>query len=314
MSAPFVHLHVHSEYSILDGACRIPDLVARTAELEMPAVALTDHGSLAGAVELYREARKAGVKPILGCEAYVCDDHRVQTKGYSHLTLLAETDEGFSNLIRLASTGYLEGYYYKPRIDWELLASHAKGLIALSGCLSGRVCKALERAAPDEAERELSRLADIFGRDSTFVEIQDAGLALQHQVNPLLVDLASRTGLPLVTTGDIHYLRHEDAKAHEALLCIQSGDTLANPNHWKFDTDQFYFKTPAEMQQLFGHLPEAMARDRGDRRALQRDARARADPAPELPDPGGPRRVRVPRRALRGRLAEAVREGDAGAP
>jgi DNA polymerase-3 subunit alpha len=260
LSAPFVHLHVHSEYSILDGACRIPDLAARAAEFEMPAVALTDHGSLAGAVELYREARKVGVKPILGCEVYVCDDRLAQTKGYAHLTLLAETDEGYANLIRLVSTGYLEGYYYKPRVDWELLASHARGLIALSGCLSGRVCKALERSAPDEAEGELRRLADIFGRDSTFVEIQDAGVDVQRLVNPQLIDLASRAGLPLVTTGDVHYLRHEDARAHEALLCIQSGDTLANPSHWKFDTDQFYFKTPAEMQELFGHLPEAMAR------------------------------------------------------
>ena len=135
--APFVHLHVHSEYSILDGACRIPDLAARAAELEMPAVALTDHGSLAGAVELYKEAGKAGVKPIVGCEVYVADDRRAQQKGYAHLTLLAESNEGYANLIKLASAGYLEGYYYKPRVDWELLQSHSKGLIALSGCLSG---------------------------------------------------------------------------------------------------------------------------------------------------------------------------------
>src|SRR5919109_1436904 len=141
--APFVHLHVHSEYSILDGACRIPDLAARTAELEMPAVALTDHGSLAGAVELYREAGNQGIKPIIGFEVYVADDRRAQTKGYAHLTLLAESNEGYSNLIKLASLGYLEGYYYKPRVDWELLDRHAKGLVALSGCLSGRVSKAL---------------------------------------------------------------------------------------------------------------------------------------------------------------------------
>ncbi len=260
MASPFVHLHVHSEYSILDGACRIPDLVARAAELEMPAVALTDHGSLAGAVELYRHCGRAGVKPIVGCEVYVCDDRKEQRKGYAHLTLLAETNEGYANLIRLASAGYLEGYYYKPRVDWDLLAAHAKGLIALSGCLSGRVSKALEQGQPVEAEAELQRLVDIFGREQTYVELQDGGLEVQKTLNPQLVDLASRTGIPLVTTGDIHYLRHEDAKAHEALLCIQSGDTLANPSHWKFDTDQFYFKTPEEMQATFGHLPEAMAR------------------------------------------------------
>ena len=156
--AEFVHLHVHSEYSILDGACRIPELAARAAELEMPAVALTDHGSLAGAVELYREAGKQGVKPLLGCEVYVADDRLAQRKGYAHLTLLAESNEGYANLIKLASAGYLEGYYYKPRVDWDLLASHAKGLVALSGCLSGKVCKALENGNRPEAEAEVARL------------------------------------------------------------------------------------------------------------------------------------------------------------
>ncbi len=259
-SAPFVHLHVHSEYSILDGACRIPELAARAAELEMPAVALTDHGSLAGAVELYREAEKQGVKPILGCEVYVADDCRAQRKGYAHLTLLAESNEGYANLIKLASAGYLEGYYYKPRVDWELLGSHSQGLIALSGCLSGRVCKALENGQTAEAEREIAQLRDIFGPTSTYLEIQDAGLAIQKRINADLASLSKATGLPLVATGDVHYLRHEDARAHEALLCIQSGDTLANPEHWRFDTDQFYFKTPAEIAQDFADYPEALAR------------------------------------------------------
>jgi len=258
--APFVHLHVHSEYSILDGACRIPDLAALAAELEMPAVTLTDHGSLAGAVELYREAGKHGVKPILGCEVYVADDRRAQTKGYAHLTLLAESNEGYANLIKLASAGFLEGYYYKPRVDWELLSSRSPGLIALSGCLSGRVCKALENGNRGEAEEELTRLTDIFGRDSTYLEIQDAGLEVQPKINAQLAEIAASTGLPLVATGDVHYLRHEDARAHEALLCIQSGDSLANPNHWRFDTDQFFFKTPEEMQQDFAAYPEAVAR------------------------------------------------------
>jgi len=258
--AEFVHLHVHSEYSILDGACRIPDLAARAAELEMPAVALTDHGSLAGAVELYREAGKAGVKPIVGCEVYVADDRHAQQKGYAHLTLLAESNEGYANLIKLASAGYLEGYYYKPRVDWELLEGHAQGLIALSGCLSGRVCKALENGNPAEAETEIARLRDIFGAGSTYLELQDAGLEVQKRINADLAKLAETTGLPLVATGDVHYLRHEDARAHEALLCIQSGDSLANPNHWRFDTDQFYFKTPAEMAQDFADYPEAVAR------------------------------------------------------
>ena len=257
---PFVHLHVHSEYSILDGACRIPALAARAAELEMPAVALTDHGSLAGAVELYRETQKHGVKPIVGCEVYVADDRRLQQKGYAHLTLLAETDEGYGNLIKLASTGYLEGYYYKPRVDWELLERHAPGLIALSGCLSGRVAKALEENRPQDAAADLDRLVQIFGRDQTYVEIQNAGLDAQARINPQLARLSEGTGIPLVATGDVHYLHHEDARAHEALLCIQSSTSLKDPNRWRFDTDQFFFKSPSEMAADFADYPEALRR------------------------------------------------------
>ncbi len=251
---PFVHLHVHSEYSILDGACRIPALAERAAEFDMPAVALTDHGSLAGAIDLFREARKQGVKPLLGCEVYVADDRKMQQKGYAHLTLLAETNEGYANLIRLSSLGYLEGYYYKPRVDWELLDRHSTGLVALSGCLSGRVCKALEEGRADDAEGELDRLTGIFGKDAVYVEMQNAHLDVQQRINPLLEQLAAARGLPVVATGDVHYLRHEDARAHEALLCIQSGDSLKNPNHWRFDTDHFYFKSPPEMLADFpGH-------------------------------------------------------------
>jgi DNA polymerase III subunit alpha len=258
--AGFVHLHVHSEYSILDGACRVPALAARAAELEMAAVALTDHGSLAGAVELVRETGKVGVKPLIGCELYVAEDRRAQRKGYAHLTLLAEDNTGYANLIKLASAGYLEGYYYKPRVDWELLERHSQGLVALSGCLSGRVCKALEENRPNDARADLDRLAQVFGRDSTYVELQNAGLEIQQRINPALATLAGEAGLPLVATGDVHYLRHEDARAHEALLCIQSGDSLKNPNHWKFDTDQFFFKSPAEMALDFPGHEEAMRR------------------------------------------------------
>jgi DNA polymerase-3 subunit alpha len=259
-SPPFVHLHVHSEYSILDGACRIPALVEKAKRLEMPAVALTDHGSLAGSVELYREARKEGLKPVLGCEAYVADDRHAQVKGYAHLTLLAETNEGYANLVKLCSLGYLEGYYYKPRVDWELLERHSKGLIALSGCLSGRVSRALAENRPADARSDLDRLVQIFGRDSTYVELQNAGLDEQRALNPKLVALAEETGLPLVATGDVHYLDAEDAYAHEALLCIQSGDTLKNPAHWRFDTNEFFFKTPEEMVKDFTGFEHALAR------------------------------------------------------
>src|SRR5438093_5142937 len=256
--APFVHLHVHSEYRILDGACRIPDLVARAAELEMPAVSLTDHGSMAGAVQLVKAARGTGVRPVIGCEVYVAHDRRAQAKGYAHLTLLAADNAGYSNLIKLSSLGYLEGYYYKPRVDWELLDRHSAGLIALSGCLSGRVSKSLEESRPGDAAADLDRLVTIFGKESTYVEIQNAGLEPQQRINPLLAKLAHGTGLPLVATGDVHYLKHEDALAHEALLCIQSGDSLKNPSRWRFDTDQFYFKSPQEMAADFAEYPDAL--------------------------------------------------------
>src|SRR5881396_106253 len=258
--ASFVHLHVHSEYSILDGACRIPALAARAAEFGMPAVGLTDHGSMAGAIELFRETQKHGVKPILGCEVYIADDRRAQTKGNAHLTLLAADNTGYGNLIKLASAGFLEGYYYKPRVDWELLSAHSDGLIALSGCLSGRVCKALEENRPADAEAELDRLAQTFGRDNVYVELQNAHLDVQARILPQLASLAGKLGLPTVATGDVHYLRDTDARAHEALLCIQSGDSLKNPDHWKFETDHFYFKSPDEMYADFPGHDDALRR------------------------------------------------------
>ncbi len=281
----FVHLHVHSEYSILDGACRIPALAARAAELEMPAVALTDHGSLAGAIDLVKETKDTGVKPVLGCEVYVADDRKAQQKGYAHLTLLAETNEGYGNLIKLSSLGYLEGYYYKPRVDWELLDQHSSGIVALSGCLSGRVCKALEEGRAD-GRRRRARPAD--DRSSARTPSTSRCRTRTSRCSSASTRCSSSSrrsaGCRLVATGDVHYLRHEDARAHEALLCIQSGDSLKNPNHWRFDTDHFYFKSQAEMALDFpgqGGCPSAHARGR---RALQRRDRARPDPAAALPD------------------------------
>ncbi|HEY7381739.1 MAG TPA: DNA polymerase III subunit alpha [Gaiella sp.] len=260
MSAPFVHLHVHSEYSILDGACRIPALAEKAARLEMPAVSLTDHGSLAGAIDLYRAARGQGVRPVIGCEVYLVDDRRVQHKGHAHLTLLAESNEGYGNLIRLCSLGYLEGYYYRPRVDWELLEQHASGLIALSGCLSGRISRALAESRPADAEAELDRLAQVFGHDQVYVELQNAGLPVQQEILPQLAGLAAARKLPLVATGDVHYLDAGDAYSHEALLCIQSGDSLKNPNHWRFETSEFYFKSPEEMALDFPGNEDALRR------------------------------------------------------
>src|SRR5690349_3201807 len=258
--APFVHLLVLSEYSILDGACRIPYLVARAAEIEMPSVSLTDHGSMAGAVQLWKETRSTGVKPVIGCEVYVAENRKAHEKGNAHLTLLAADNTGYANLVKLSSLGYLEGYYYKPRVDWELLETHRDGLIALSGCLSGRVCKALEEGRLTDAEGELDHLTQVFGRDNVYVELQNAHLDVQARILPQLVDLAAKQSLPTVATGDVHYLRDTDARAHEALLCIQSGDSLKNPNHWKFETDHFYFKSPQEMALDFPGQGEAMRR------------------------------------------------------
>jgi DNA polymerase-3 subunit alpha len=285
--ADFVHLHVHSEYSILDGACRIPDLVARAVELEMPAVSLTDHGSMAGTIQLFKAAKGTGVKPVVGCEVYVADDRRAQQKGYAHLTLLAADNVGYANLIKLSSLGYLEGYYYKPRVDWDLLERHAGGVIALSGCLSGRVCKALEEGRTSDASAELDRLVQVFGSDNVYAELQNAHLDVQERILPQLVELAGAAGLPTVATGDVHYLRHEDARAHEALLCIQSGDSLKNPNHWRFETDHFYFKTPDEMAEDFPGHADAM------RRTLEVAERCNVEIAldrillPRFPVPGG---------------------------
>ena len=280
--APFVHLHVHSEYSILDGACRIPDLAARAAELEMPAVTLTDHGSLAGAVELYREAGKQGIKPLLGCEVYVADDRRALKRGFAHLTLLAESNEGYANLIKLVSSGWLEGYYYKPRVDWELLErARAGDRRALRLHVRPRLRRRSRTGTGAGAEAELARLRDVFGADSTYVEIQNAGLEVQPGINrDARRARAGELGLPLVATGDVHYLRHEDARAHEALLCIQSGDSLSNPNRWRFETDQFYFKTPEEMAARLPRLPRGARAHARDRRALHGHDGARPDPAP----------------------------------
>jgi DNA polymerase III subunit alpha len=260
VSAGFVHLHVHSEFSILDGACRIPALARKAGALEMPAVSLTDHGSLAGAVDLYRAAGAEGVKPIIGCEVYVVDDRAKQHKGHAHLTLLAADNVGYGNLVKLCSLGYLEGYYYRPRVDWELLERYAPGLIALSGCLSGRVSRALSEARQRDAEEELDRLVQLFGADNTYVELQNAGLPVQQQLVPQLTALAAQRNLPLVATGDVHYLDAGDAVSHEALLCIQSGDSLKNPNHWRFETNEFYFKSPAEMALDFPGHEDAMRR------------------------------------------------------
>jgi DNA polymerase III subunit alpha len=258
---PFVHLHCHTDYSLLDGACEIGQLMELVAEQKQPAVALTDHGNLFGAVEFYSKAKENGVHPILGCEVYVSQQNRSiknDSNRYNHLVLLCETQQGYRNLIDLVSTGFLEGFYYKPRIDKDLLAKHSKGLIAMSACLKGDINESLMSDRYDEAKRLAREYEDIFGRGNFFLEIQDHGLDLDKKVLPYLPRMAAETGIPLVATNDAHYLKHDDAKAQEVLVCIQTGKTLSDTNRMKFSTAEFFLKTRAEMMKVFGEVESAL--------------------------------------------------------
>src|SRR3989337_250988 len=246
----FVHLHVHSQYSLLDGACALEKLVAKAKEYRMPALAVTDHGNLFGAIDFYTIAMKEGVKPIIGCEVYIAPGSRFersnQDSGYegaSHITLLAKDQAGYKNLIKLVSAGYLEGFYYKPRIDRELFAQHSKGLIALSGCLNCEVAKALLEGDESRAKEIAGWYVEVLGRENYFLEIQDHGMPEQKRVNDGILRLAKAFELPIVGTNDLHYPTKEDARAHEVLLCIQTGKTIKDKDPWRFSTDQFYFKS-----------------------------------------------------------------------
>jgi len=256
----FVHLHNHSDYSLLDGASPIPRMVARAAELRMPALALTDHGALFGAVEFYQEARKAGVKPIVGMEAYVTRGARSdRTRDTAHhLVLLARDEPGFRNLMRLSSLAYLEGFYYKPRVDHEILARYSAGLMALSACPKGEIATDILEGDEDRAYRTAMTYRDIFGAENYALEIQNHGLPLEEKIRAGIAALAQRTGLPVVATNDCHYLHHGDASAHDLLLCIQTGKNVDDPNRMRYETDQVFFKSAAEMKALFGDVPDAI--------------------------------------------------------
>lgn len=262
--AAFVHLHNHSDMSLLDGACRIGDLVRRAAEFGMPAVALTDHGNLFGAIHFFEAARKAHVRPILGCEVYVAKGSRFDRKvdqkgmeGFHHLVLLAKDGAGYRNLVRLSSLGYLEGFYYKPRIDKELLSRHAEGLVCLSGCLNSEVARAAVEEDDARLRAAVAFYRDLFGEDF-YLEIQDHGIPEERVVATRLLALSREMNLPVVATNDCHYLARENADSHEVLLCIQTGKTLADPNHWRFGTSEVYVKSPEEMETLFGEAPHAL--------------------------------------------------------
>ena len=269
----FVHLHVHTEYSMLDGAARVGDLVNEVARQEMPAIAMTDHGNVFGAFDFYKQATKAGVKPIIGIEAYVAPESRFDKKrvqwadggeddvsgggAYTHMTILAENNQGLANLFKLSSLASLEGYYYKPRMDRELISRYAEGLIATTGCPGGEIQTRLRMGNYKEALRAASDYRDIFGANNFFLEVMDHHIDIESRVKADLLKLGKELKLPLLATNDLHYTFHEDAAAHEALLCVQSGSTLADPKRFKFENDEFYLKTPAQMRELFKEIPES---------------------------------------------------------
>jgi DNA polymerase-3 subunit alpha len=254
----FVHLHVHSEYSLLDGACRVDSLCRRTADDGVPGIALTDHGVMFGAVEFHDSAKKHGLKPIIGCEAYIAPRGRFDrsVRDEAHITLLAADDEGYKNLTALISKGFLEGYYYKPRIDMDLLAAHNRGLIVLSGCMSSLVASPLLKNDRATSLKNAKAFADIFG-DRFYIEIMRHGMPEEDLINTGLISVARELDLPLVATNDSHYLSRGDAQAHDVLLCIGTGKTVADTSRMKFFSDEFYVKSPREMRELFADVPEA---------------------------------------------------------
>jgi DNA polymerase-3 subunit alpha len=274
MAGSFSHLHVHTEFSMLDGASRVGELAAAAAADGQPAMAMTDHGNMYGVLDFYQACKEVGVKPIIGTEAYMAHDHRSERpkrrgrlddsggetesgKLYYHLCLLAENQQGYKNLIQLSSRAYLEGYYYKPRVDWDLLNQHSKGVIVTTGCLGGHVLQSLLNGDEEGARRKAGKLQDIFGRDSMFVEIQDHGIAAQRQTNPQLIEIAKYLGAPLVATNDTHYTHADDHQAHDALLCVQTASLMSDPDRFKFEGNDHYVKTSAQMRDLFREVPSA---------------------------------------------------------
>lgn len=268
----FVHLHSHSEYSLLDGACRITDekgkpgeLLKKIAEMKMPAMALTDHGNLYGAIEFYQAAKAVNVKPILGCEMYLAPKSRFdrssdrgQEDAFYHFTVLARDEKGYQNLMKLCSIGFLEGYYYKPRVDKEVLAKYGEGLVALSGCLKGELAQALLADRDAEALKIVESYQNLFGKENYYLELMDHGLADQRRQNEKLLELSKKTGVPLVATNDCHYMSRSDAPVHDALLCIGTGSTLVEPNRLRFSAEEFYYKSAEEMYEVFKTCPQAV--------------------------------------------------------
>src|ERR1700688_150053 len=288
----FVHLHLHTDYSMLDGACDVEKLCQRVKEMGMPAVAMTDHGNIFGAVHFVNAAKTAGVKPIVGCELYICkkDDHNIyrtppEGDTYNHLLVLAENEEGYRNLVKITSEASLHGFYYKPRVSKKFLAEHSRGLIGLSGCLKGEVAERLMEGNYAAARAAAGSYTDIFGKENFFLEIQDQGLAMEHKIHPGLFQLEKDLGLPLVATNDSHYLCEDDAHAQDVMLCIQTGKSIRDTARLKFEGTQFFVKSHDEIYRVFKDSPEVLARtlDIAERCSLRLEKVATPFPQFEAP-------------------------------
>ncbi len=261
---PFTHLHVHTEYSLLDGSNKISEYVSQVKKLGMTACAITDHGVMYGCIDFYREAMKQGIKPILGCEVYVAPKSRFDRESaagedrYYHLILLAENNKGYENLMKIVSGGFVDGFYYKPRVDKELLRIYHEGIICLSACLAGEIPKAIMRGDYQGAKRAAFEYQDIFGKDNFFLELQDHGIPEQKHVNRQLIRMHDEEGFPLVCTNDCHYTYREDVDSHDILLCIQTGKKVMDEDRLRYEGGQYYVKSPDEMRELFRFVPEAV--------------------------------------------------------
>src|SRR5215472_10805337 len=287
----FVHLHLHTDYSMLDGACEVERLVGRVKELGMPAVAMTDHGNIFGAVNFVNAAKEVGVKPILGCELYICkkEDHRASPEGdtYNHLLVLAENEEGYRNLVKITSEASLHGFYYKPRISKDFLAEHSRGLMGLSGCLKGEVAERLMENNYNAARNAAGQFSEIFGKGNFFLEIQDQGLEMEHRIHPGLFQLERELDLPLVATNDSHYLCEDDAHAQDVMVCIQTAKSIRDTGRMKFEGTQFFVKNANEMYRVFKDSPDVLSRTLDIAERCHLELKKVPSPFPEFEVPTG---------------------------
>ena len=269
----FTHLHVHTEYSLLDGSNKIKEYVSRVKELGMNSAAITDHGVMYGVIDFYKAARAAGIKPVLGCEVYVAPGSRFDRElshgddRYYHLVLLAENNQGYQNLMKIVSKGFVEGYYYKPRVDMEVLETYHEGIIALSACLAGEVQRYLVRGLYEEAKETAYKYEKCFGKGNFFLELQDHGIPEQKTVNAGLMRMSQETGIELVATNDVHYTYAEDAEPHDILLCLQTGKKLSDENRMRYEGGQYFVKSEEEMRALFPYAAQAIETHRRSRTA-----------------------------------------------